>query len=153
MKKFIIGFLFVLFISPMALADQWCEWSGTQGINCQSDDSGFILIDGRPTRTESIANAAGWYRVIVTEPSVGADETKDAIVWGFASNEITKTWTVRDLTPAEIDERDAGAMPLSEYWLWKTLLLTGVITQQQAIDNLPSELIDAYQARDRIENP
>lgn len=129
---------------------QWCEWSGTQGVNCQSDGRGYIKIEGRPTKTPAIANAAGWYKVIVTEPSLGADETKDEVVWGFASNEITKTWTVRDMTSTEIDERDASAMKITDYYLWKTLLKTSVITQQQAVDNLPADLIDAYQARKRL---
>jgi hypothetical protein len=57
------------------------------------------------------------------------------------------------MTTEEIDERDSGVMPLSEYYLWKTLIVTGVITQQQAVDNLPDELIKAYQARNRLENP
>ena len=98
-------------------------------------------------------NPRGWYELTVTEPTVGEDQVKDAVVWGFETNQISKTWTVRDMTTTEIDARDADAMPLSEYYLWKTLIATGVITQQQAVNNLPAELIDAYQARDRLENP
>lgn len=150
MRNFIV-LLIVFFVSPV-FAGQWCEWSGSQGINCQSDSRGFIMIDGRPTRTPSIAHAAGWYEKIDTQPTIGADQTRDAEVWGFADNQISRTWTVRDLTTAELDAREASAMPISDYYIWKTLLVTGVITQQQAANNLPAELIDAYQARDRIEN-
>ena len=150
MKKFIVVALFVFFISPLALADQWCEWSGTQGINCQSDGRGFILIENRPTRTPSVANAAGWYKVIVTEPSVGVDETKDAEVWDKVGNQITLTWTVRDLTATEIDEQIASPMQIEMYYVWKALLATGTITQQQAADNLPQEMVDAYMARKRL---
>jgi len=152
MKKLIIVLVITLFAVP-SFADQWCEWSGTEGENCQSDGRGYIMIDGFPTRTPAIANTKGWYKLIVTQPTIGADQTRDAEVWGFAANEISKTWTVRDLTAEEIDQRDASPMPLSEYYLWWTLIETGTITQQQAVNHLPQELIDAYQARDRLENP
>jgi len=152
MKTF-ITFLILTFFSVPAFADTWCEWDGTTGINPQSDNRGYILIEGRPTRTPSIANAAGWYKVVVTQPTIGVDQIKYDEVWGFAANEISKTWTVRDLTAEELDQREAGAMPLSEYYLWWTLIETGLITQQQAANHLPQELIDAYQARDRLENP
>ena len=46
-----------------------------------------------------------------------------------------------------------GIMDIDIYRIWRTLIQVGVITQQQAVNNLPAEMIDAYQARDRIENP
>ncbi len=151
--KIVIAFLILIFFSIPAFAGQWCEWSGTAGINAQSDNRGYIMIDGFPTRTPSIANSKGWYKVVVTQPTIGVDQTRDTEVWGFAGNLISRTWTVRDLTTEELDQRIANAMSLSDYYLWRTLIVTGVITQQQAANNLPAELIDAYQARDRLENP
>ena len=144
----------ILFIPSLLFAGTWCQWDGSQGINCQSTNRTFIKInDVRVTVSAENLNPRGWYELIVTQPVVGADQVIDETVWEFAANQISKTWTVRDMTTAEIDARDAEAMPLSEYYLWKVLLTTGVITQQQAVNNLPAELINAYQARDRLENP
>ncbi|MHA2069770.1 MAG: hypothetical protein ACXABY_35855 [Candidatus Thorarchaeota archaeon] len=99
---------------------------------------------------EANLNYHGFYKLIVTEPTVGADQTKDAVVWGFSNNEISKTWTVRDLTGIEIDQRIASPMEITDYYLWKALIKTGTITQQQASDNLPQQMIDAYLARKRL---
>jgi len=153
MRKFILCLLFT-FISSSLFAGTWCQWDGSQGTNCQSTTRTYITINNvRVTVSAENLNPRGWYELTVTEPTVGEDQVKDAVVWGFETNQISKTWTVRDMTTTEIDARDADAMPLSEYYLWKTLIATGVITQQQAVNNLPAELIDAYQARDRLENP
>lgn len=150
MKKTMIVVLMVLFAAGASAADQWCQWDETSGINCQSDSRGYIVINGFKVSTPAIANAKGYYKVVVTEPTVGADQTRDAEVWAFSDNTITKTWTVRDLTATELDQREAGAMPISEYYIWKALLVKGVITQQEAATYLPAELIDAYLARKRL---
>ena len=153
MKKFILCLLFTFISSPL-FAATWCQWDGSAGTDCQSTTRTFIKINGvRVSVSAENLNPRGWYELTVTEPSVGEDQVVDEVVWGFETNQISKTWTVRDMTTTEIDARDADAMPLSEYYLWKTLIATGVITQQQAVNNLPAELIDAYQARDRLENP
>ena len=153
MKKFILC-LMILLVPTILFAGTWCQWDGSQGTNCQSTTRTYITINNvRVTVSAENLNPRGWYELTVTEPTVGEDQVKDAVVWGFETNQISKTWTVRDMTTTEIDARDADAMPLSEYYLWKTLIATGVITQQQAVNNLPAELIDAYQARDRLENP
>ena len=119
-----------------------------------------MILPDRPkisTDAECLANN-GFYILETTEPVLGENQVRDAEVWEFVSHpvqgdKITRTWTVRDMTATEIDVRQAGPMPISEYYLWKALIVTGVITQQQAAANLPQELIDAYLARDRIENP
>jgi hypothetical protein len=152
MKKIII-FLIVLF-PAIGFADTWCQWDGVQATDCQSDNKGYIIdTRGFKVSTEPIANENGYYRMVTTEPVIGENQTKDQEIWGFAGNEISRTWTVRDLTITEIDENTASPMPLSEYYLWKALLVKGVITQQEAANTLPQELIDAYLARDRLENP
>ena len=148
MKKIIVV-LAILLITSFAHADRWCEWSGTEGENCVSDSNG-IYLDGRPTRTVSMINDFGLFRVTETQPVVGEDQRRDAEVWGFADNEITLTWTVRDMTATEIDNRIASPMSVTNYYIWKALISTGTITIQQAQDNLPQELIDAYQARKRL---
>lgn len=130
----------------------WCEWDGSAGINGQSDSRGYILINNIPTRTPAVANSKGWYKVIITQPIIGEDQDRDAEVWGFTGTEITKTWTVRDLTDQEKDQRTASPMPLSEYYLWYALLAKGVITTEEAVAALPPELVAAYEARDRLEN-
>ena len=153
MKKIAL-ILTMLFVASFAHAGMWCEWSGTKGENCVHDSNGVLMSPlNIPTRTESTINSWGLFRVKITQPVLDENQVKDAEVWNKVDNEILLTWTVRDMTPAELDAREAEAMPLSEYYLWKTLIVTGVITQQQAANNLPPELIDAYLARDRIENP
>ena len=154
MKKFILCILFFIFIPSLLFAGTWCQWGGSAGTNCKSTNRTYISInDIRVSVSAENLNPRGWYELTVTEPSVGEDQVKDAVVWGFATNQISKTWTVRDMTAAEIDSRDAVPMNIDIYRLWKVLLVTGVITQQQAVDRLPAEMIDAYQARDRLENP
>ena len=144
----------MVFVVPLAHAERWCQWSGTEGINCINDRDGVIrLPDTIPIRTVNKINALGYYRVVITQPTIGADQKRGAEIWGFAANEISLTWAVEDMTAEEIAQRTAGAMPISEYYLWKALLATGTITQQQAATYLPQELIDAYQARDALENP
>ena len=153
MKSLIVIALIVLF-APLANADRWCEWSGTQGINCRNDRNGVLMSPTNfPTSTVSKINSWGVYHLTETQPTLGADQVRDAEVWSKVDNEIYLTWTVRDMTATEIDERIASPMSITDYYLWKVLLVTGTITQQQAVDRLPQELIDAYQARDRLENP
>ena len=155
MRKFILALcLCLLTVAPLS-AETWCQWSGTEGVNCRSDNAGWIRT---PTGLyvavdEENFNRHGYYRLESTDPIIGENQARDSIVWGFSDNVISRTWTVRDLTTEELDQREAGAMPLSEYYLWKALLLKGVITQQEAANALPQELINAYLARDRLENP
>ena len=151
MKRLIVVALALFFAAP-AFADTWCEWSGTEGENCKNDRDGVLNMPF-PTRTEAIINSHGYYRVVTTEPTLGADQVRDAEVWAKPDNTITKTWSVRDLTATELDQRIANPMSITDYYLWKALLVTGTITQQQAVAGLPAEMIDAYQARARLENP
>ena len=130
----------------------YCEWDSTKGVNCQSDDKGYIRrVDGLPVGGGEVNyNDNGFYELVVTEPTIGADQVRDAEVWAKPDNTITKTWTVRDLTATELDQRIANPMSITDYYLWKALLVTGTITQQQAVNGLPAEMIDAYQARKRL---
>jgi len=101
-------------------------------------------------------NPRGWYELTVTEPTVGEDQVRDEVVWGFETNQISKTWTVRDMTTEEIDIRDANVMPLIDYIQFNIMVGKGVVTQAELVTYLTAkypELIDAYLARDRLENP
>jgi len=160
MKKLILCLLIVL-IPGIVFAENWCMWSGTEAEYCQSDDSrGYIRMPSEladktvannvVTGTEADYNTAGFYKLVVTQPTLGENQVRDEEVWGFADNEISKTWTVRDMTATEIDNRIASPMSVTDYYQWKCLLVTGVITQQQALDNLPPVMVDAYQARKRL---
>jgi len=145
MKNLLAVVLIVFFAVPVS-ADTWCQWSGTEGTDCKSDRDG-VFRTPFPTRSEATINEHGYYRLVVTQPTLGENQVRDEEVWAFEDNVITKTWTVRDLTAQEINEREAGAMPLSEYYLWKVLRLKNVVTTQELQDNLPEELKDAYLAR------
>ena len=150
MKKIVL-ITAILLIASFAHADRWCEWSGTVGENCVNDRSGVLLSPaGIPTRTVATINSWGLFKTTETQPIVGEDQRRDAEVWAFADNEITLTWTVRDMTATELDNRIASPMSVTNYYIWKALIATGTITIQQAQDNLPQELIDAYQARKRL---
>ena len=154
MKKtlFVIAYLFLAI--SIANAGTWCQWSGTEGENCKTTDKSYIRIGEDNTHPVTIdasnLNPLGWYELTITEPNVGADQVKDTEVWGFADNKISLTWTVRDMTDEEIDARDATPMGINTYYIWKTLIETNTLTIQQAQDNLPQELIDAYLARKRL---
>ena len=150
MKKIVL-ITAILLIASFAHADRWCEWSGTVGENCVNDRNGVLLSPaGIPTRTVTTINSWGLYKTTDTQPTIGEDQVRDAEVWGFADNEISRTWTVRDYTAEEIDNRIASPMSVTDYYIWKALLTTGVLTQAQAVNNLPPEMIDAYQARARL---
>ena len=155
MKKLITIVLLILFFAPFSYADRWCEWSGTVGENCKNDRDGVVYLPF-PTRTESLINNAGLYRVTVTQPTIGVDQTMDAEVWGFADNQISLTWTVRDLTTTELDNRAASPMSVNDYYVWKAFIQAGIFTQAQLVTyfqaNQP-DMIEAYQARDRLLNP
>ena len=158
MKKIVLV-LGILLIATFAHADRWCEWSGTEGENCVNDRYGILKSPtGTPTWVESntaLINSWGLFKTTDTQPTIGEDQVRDAEVWAFADNEITRTWTVRDMTTTEIDVRSAGPMPLSEYYLWLALTheTLGIYTRAQLAGVLPQELIDAFLARDRLENP
>lgn len=151
MKRLILV-LFLSFITTPLIAGTWCMWSGTEGINCQNDSRGYVRMpDGHPIgASEANLNYHGFYERITTQPTIGADQVRDVEVWGFADNEISLTWSVRDMTVTEIDNRIASPMSVTNYYLWKALLVTGVLTNDQAVANLPAEMIDAYQARKRL---
>jgi len=98
MRKFILCLLFI-FIPSLLFAGTWCQWDGSAGTNCQSITRTYITINNvRVTVSAANLNPRGWYELTVTEPSVGEDQVKDAVVWDFVTNQISKTWTVRDMT-------------------------------------------------------
>ena len=150
MKSLIVIALIVLF-APFANADRWCEWSGTEGENCRNDRNGVLMSPTNfPTSTVSKINSWGVYHLTTTQPTIGENQIRDAEVWSKVDNEIFLTWTVRDMTETEVDQRIANPMSVTDYYIWRVLIKTGVITQQQAVDNLPADLIDAYLARKRL---
>ena len=158
MRKLIVTIMFLTLLSVPLHAGTWCTWSGTMGENCQSDSKGYIKMpDGHPiAANETNLNYHGFYERIITQPTIGEDQVRDAEVWGFADNEISLTWSVRDMTATELDNRAASPMSVSDYYLWKAFIAGGVFTQAQLVTyfqaNQP-EMIEAYQARDRLLNP
>ena len=156
MKKIVMVILALLVasFSTSYAADRYCEWSGTEGINCVSPNSiGHYRIPGRVKTANPVRlNEYGYYIMTTTQPVIGEDQVRDAEVWGFADNEITLTWTVRDMTATEIDNRIASPMSIEMYWVWKALThpVRGIMTQAEAATILPQAMIDAYQARARL---
>ena len=156
MRKFILCLLFI-FIPSLLFAGTWCQWDGSAGTNCQSITRTYITINNvRVTVSAANLNPRGWYELTVTEPSVGEDQVKDAVVWDFVTNQISKTWTVRDMTAVEIDTRDAAVMPLIDYLQFNLMVAKGVATPAEIVAYLTTkypEVLAAYLARDRLENP
>lgn len=156
MKKLI---LILVLIPTISFAGQWCKWDGSKGVSCQGDSKGYIIVDnGFKVSTESILNGHGFYELTITEPTVGANQVKDAEVWGLVGNQMSLTWTVRDMTTTEIDERTAGPMTIEDYLQFKILThpTYGIVTKAQLrtyLENNYPEVIDAFEARDRLENP
>ena len=155
MKKFALCLMFMLLIPSLLFAGTWCQWSGTEGENCQSTSRTYITINGvRVSVSTENLNPRGWYELTVTQPTVGEDQVKDAIVWGFVVDEISKTWTVRDLTAQEMLDRDAQAMSLIDYLQWKAIVNFTSATSEQIVTFLTAnypEIVDAYIARKAIE--
>ena len=157
MKKLLLILIALFFVSH-AYADIYCKWSGTEGTDCQNIEKGYIWLKENHPIAVDAANLAEkkFYLLVVTQPTIGADQKRGAVVWGFTGSEITKTWTVLNLSTKEIDERDADVMPLSEYLLWKLIVDKGVATQaelQTYLQGKYPEIIKAYKARDKLENP
>jgi len=152
MKKLILTII-IVFFTTSSFAGTWCYWDAalSKGASCQSDSKGFILIDNFPVKTQSIAHSQGWYELTINSPTVGVNQVTNAEVWILFNNQITKTWTVRNLTTTELDERTAQAMDENLYWLIKGLLLKGTFTLSEAQNFFPASVIAAYQARARLE--
>lgn len=151
MRKIIMAIIIILISFP-AYSGMWCEWNGSKGVNCQNDNLGFIKAqNGFKIRSESIANSHGIFKVIPSEPALTPAQTKDAEIWSKVDNKLNLTWSIRDLTSDEIDSPVARPMPISEYYLWKVLILKGVVTKAELADRLPQKLKDAYLARERLD--
>ena len=106
MKKLIVLTL-VLLASP-ALAEQYCEWSGTEGVNCQNDNKGYVRTSaGLPVGGGvSNYNDNGLFLLSIVEPTLGVNEVRDQDQWSFDGSVITRTWSTRTLTAQEIQDRD-----------------------------------------------
>jgi len=152
-KMKILVFILLIMCAPFTVAaGTWCEWDGTKGINCErAIEPSVVIGDHRVTVSAENLNPRGWFELITIKPDVGSGQTRGAEVWELVDNQINKTWTVRDLTTNEIDNHAASAMEVGQYYLWKALLAKGVITQAEAVSALPQEVIDAYLARQRLE--
>ena len=154
MKKLVIV-LCVILMASMAYAGRWCEWSGTEGENCVNDRNGVLLSPtGVKTRTISKINSWGLYQVTTTQPQLGVNQVRDAEIWDKVGNQISLTWSVRDMTEEEIYERDAQPMSVEVYLLYKALVAGGVFTQQQVVTYLTNnypEIVTAYLARKALE--
>ena len=139
MKKLIFAVILLL-ISTSSTAGTWCHWTGAVGQLCKDDSKGYIVISGRPISTPAVANAHGYYKVTITSDTPGAET-----VWVLDGTGLLKTPSI-----TEIDEDKSKPMAVGQYYLWKALIAKGLITQAEAVNFLPAELIDAYQARERL---
>ena len=152
-RLFLIG-LFITFMASTSIAATWCQWSGTEGVDCKNTSTGMFKLPNGIYVKEKDFNASGYYERITTQPTLGADQVRDTEVWGFADNEISLTWTVRDLTAQEILVRDASAMSLPDYLQWKAIVQFTSATSEQIVTfltaNYPEQVI-AYQARKTID--
>lgn len=129
----------------------YAQWSGTEGFSQQSDSKGYLVspVDGVKI-IPAVAADHGLYPIIVTEPSIGTDQIKDAPVWGFDGSEITLTWTVRDKTTAELEQEAAGELMGRDtyyaiYTLLNLLISKGVCTQNEYVSTLPNKMVLALQ--------
>ena len=130
----------------------YAQWSGTEGFGQQSSTKGYLKApsDGHNISVDEAATHS-LYPVVVTEPSLGADQVKDAPIWGFDSTEISLTWSVRAMTQDEIDSRTAGPiLSIEGYYILKNLFDAGVITTTD-VNNFSQVMQDAYAARNRLE--
>jgi len=150
MKKYIMLVL-MLVVPTFAYAERYCQWDGSKGYNCQTDDKGFIRLDsGLKIRGVSAYNSYGYYRLTDTEPVYDPEtQSRDQEVWGFTSPEMTLTYTVRDLTEEELNEIAAQPMSVEMYQHNKWLANEGVTNPS----TMPQWMRDAYQARVALENP
>ena len=133
----------------------YAQWNGSRGVNQCSDAAGYIALPSglnvSDPGDDSNYNSHGYYRVIVTQPTLSATETKDQEVWDFDGSTITLTWTVRNKTQDELDEETAhGVLDRQLYYVLKWLFNEGVITQTN-VNNAPQALRDAWAARTRLE--
>jgi len=151
MKKLLFAILFVLIASPAI--SRWCYWNGTSGESCQTDNKGYLKVDSVGISGGEINyNSHGFYELTITQPTLADDETKDAEVWSKDGNQLSLTWSVRDMTQDELDEIDAdeGLISREMYYVLKWLIDEGVISAAN-ISNAPAKLKAAYQARGRLE--
>lgn len=141
-----------MFLASPLFAATYCEWNGSTTSNCQSDNKGYVRrADGLPIGGgEANYNANGLFELVTTEPTLEANQVKDSEVLGLADNKITRTWTVRDLTTEEIDNRIASPLSVNDYYQWKAIQLAGGWTNQQMQNALPPDLVEAYLARKRL---
>lgn len=156
MKKFVFC-LVIMFVPSILFAGTWCQWDESAGINCKSTTKTSIVIDDhRVTVSAENLNPRGWFERTITQPTIGPDQIRDAEVWDKVDNQISLTWSVRDLTATELDNRAASPMSVNDYYVWKAFMQAGIFTQAQLVAyfqaNQP-EMIEAYQARDRLLNP
>lgn len=128
----------------------YAQWDGTKGVNQQSDAKGYLIAPDGHKIAPDVSVEFGLYPVVVTEPSVGTDQIKDTAVWGFADDQISLTWTVRDKTSDELAQEAAGELMGRDtyyaiYTLLNLLISKGVCTQQEYVSTLPSKMVLALQ--------
>jgi len=159
MKKLFVLLAIVLIPSLAMAGIRFCQWNNDdkQPFACQTvvrvnGQHQITLPDGTVVTTVQAANDAGLYRLRFVAPTIGENQKRGDKTYSLMGNEITMTYEVIDLTQEEIDAITAQVMDMNIYYLWKLLMETGVITVQQALDNVPQEVIDAYQARKRLES-
>ncbi len=155
MKKLILCLMILLFAYPLYAAPRrWCQWDGTKPFGCQTEKDETILdTDGTKLTSFAEANAAGWYREIISKPVLTAYQKRGALISDKVGNEITTTWEVIDLTQAEIDELNKIAMDKDTFELINGMIALGVFTKVQAANWFSPDIKAAYLARDRLENP
>ena len=163
MKNIFLALCFVVLLPLAGNAKQWCQWDGSKEVNCQQvrvTQYGieYGVINGVAISTPEYANSKGWFELVEIIPPVGPDQATDGVTREFENNVITKRWVVRDLTTAEISQRDteesANTMSSEMYRVLKVLATTpGIIdTETGKLDpsKAPTWLKDAYLAREAL---
>jgi hypothetical protein len=131
----------------------WAKWNGTSGEQLQSDDKGYLNVEGsiRISGGEVNYNSHGFYQAQSIQPTLGADQIKGVVEWSFEDGVITREWAVRDLTPTEILERDAAPMSMTNYNQWRAIQILGGWSDITMANNMTDEEVASFVARRALE--
>ena len=160
MKKLILTIL-ILCVPSLAFAGTWCQWEGATRVNCKSTNKTSIFItDHLVTVSAENLNPRGWFELITTQPTIGADQVRGAEIETKPANEILLTWAVDDMTAQEIQNRadeiaaQEGLISRELYYVLNCFLKNGsidVVNGKLNPAGCPQKLKDAYSARGRLE--
>jgi hypothetical protein len=131
----------------------WAKWNGTSGEQLQSDDKGYLNVEGsiRISGGEVNYNSHGFYQAQSIEPTLGADQIRGVVEWSFEDGVITREWAVHDLTPTEILEREAEPLSYNDYLQWTAIQTAGGWSDITMANAMGPELVAAFLARRTLE--